>query len=102
MIISARVLIAVAACAAVLSSKPVLAQSEADRTIEQYSCKDVMREGAGGREVAIAFLHGYLLGKSGASKFNVATLEKQTDSFIEYCLDNPAAKAEAAMVQSKK
>jgi hypothetical protein len=61
-----------------------------------------MREGAGSREIAIAFLHGYLLGKSGTSKFNLAALEKQTDAFIEYCLDHPAEKAEAAMVQAKK
>ena len=78
------------------------AQPGADRAIEQYSCKDVMREGAGSREVAIAFLHGYFLGKSGTSKFNLADLEKQTDVFIEFCLDHPAEKAEAAMAQSKK
>ena len=34
--------------------------------------------------------------------FNLADLEKQTDTFIEFCLDHPAEKAEAAMAQSKK
>lgn len=100
MAISIRVLIVAVAFAAAASPNLAFAQSDADRTIEQYSCKDVMRDN--GREVAIAFLHGYLLGKSGASKFNLVALEKQTDAFIEYCLDHPADKAEAAMMQSKK
>ena len=102
MTVSTRVLIAAVAFAAAASTNPAFAQSEADRTIEQYSCKDVMRDGAGGRDVAIAFLHGYLLGKSGTSKFNLVVLEKQTDAFIEYCLDHPADKAEAVMMQSRK
>ena len=38
----------------------------------------------------------------GSSKFNLAALEKQTDAFVEYCLDHPAEKAEAAMMQTKK
>lgn len=97
-----RILIATAAIAAASAATTAFAQTDADRMIEQYSCKDVMREGAGSREIAIAFLHGYLLGKSGTSKFNLAALEKQTDAFIEYCLDHPAEKAEAAMVQAKK
>jgi hypothetical protein len=42
------------------------AQSQPERTIEQFSCKDLMRDGGPNREVAIAFLHGYFLGKSGA------------------------------------
>ena len=69
------------------------AQDSKDRTIEQYTCKDVMRESGPNRDVAIAFLHGYLLGKSGSSKFNVDTLRQQSDAFIERCLDNPGEKA---------
>ena len=78
------------------------AESQPDRTIEQFKCKDVMREPDQNREVAIAFLHGYLLGKSGDSKFNVETLEKQTDAFIDECLDNPQARAEEVMLKLKK
>jgi hypothetical protein len=98
---SLRTLIASAAIVTVTANF-AFAQAGADRAIEQYSCKDIMRDGGGSRDVAIAFLHGYLLGKSGTSKFNLATLEKQTDTFIEYCLDHPAEKAEAAMAQAKK
>ena len=72
------------------------------RRAEQYQCKDVMREPDQNRAVAIAFLHGYLLGKSNDSKFNVEALEKQTDSFIEQCLDNPQANAEGVMLKIKK
>ena len=73
-----------------------------DRTVEQYSCKDVMRESGPNRDVAIAFLHGFLLGKSGASKFNVDDLHKQSDQFIEACLEKPSDKAIDVMSTAKK
>jgi HdeA/HdeB family len=72
---------------------PTLAQDTKDRTVEQYTCKDVMRESGANRDVVIAFLHGFLLGKSGSSKFNVDVLRKQSDDFIERCLENPGEKA---------
>lgn len=77
------------------------AQDAADRTIEQYACKDILRESGSSREVAVAFLHGFLLGKSGNTKFNIGTLAKQTDEFIERCLDNPAEKAVDVMTKVK-
>jgi hypothetical protein len=80
----------------------VMAQTVTDRTVELFTCKDVMREPNASREVAIAFLHGYLLGKSGGSKFNVEVLEKQTNAFIEECLDNPQGKAADVMAKLKK
>jgi len=80
---------------------PVRAQDSKDRTVEQYTCKDVMRESGSNRDVVIAFLHGYLLGKSGSSKFNLDVLRKQSDDFIERCLDNPAEKAVEAAAKVK-
>ncbi len=76
------------------------AQDTKDRTIEQYACKDVMRESVD-RDVAIAFLHGFMLGKSGSTKFNVDVLKKQSDDFIERCLANPDEKAVDAMSKIK-
>jgi hypothetical protein len=78
------------------------AQPHADRTIEQYNCKDVMRDSGSNRDVAIAFLHGYLLGKSGSSGFNLDVLARQTDDFIERCLSNPEEKAADAMMMVKR
>jgi len=83
-------------------SSPVWSQEKGgNRTIEQYSCKEIMRESGSNREVAIAFLHGFLLGKSGASTFNLETLAKQTDAFLDRCLENPNEKAVDAMVKVK-
>lgn len=78
------------------------AQDSADRTIGQYTCKDVMRERGANRDVAIAFVHGYLLGKSNGTKFNIDTLQKQTDAFIDHCLDNPKDNAMETMINVKK
>lgn len=90
-------------CAALVAGPSVAAAEDtAKRTVEQYTCKDVTRESGTGRDAAIAFLHGYLLGKSGSSEFSIETLTKQTDAFIDKCLDNPTAKAEDIMVEIKK
>src|SRR5262249_19754025 len=93
----------IGAMAAALPALPIPAQAQAqaqtpaqdqgERTIEQFACKDVMRDSGPNRDVAIAFLHGYLLGKSGSSKFNVDKLRAQSDAFIERCLENPGEKA---------
>jgi hypothetical protein len=96
---------ALLACAALMSG-PASAQDKkpdtGDRSVEQYACKDVMRESGGNRDVAIAFLHGFMLGKSGGSAFNVETLRKQTDAFIERCLDNPGLRAADVMGEIRK
>jgi hypothetical protein len=80
---------------------PATTQTAPDRAVELFTCKDVMREPNTSREVAIAFLHGYLLGKSGGSKFNVEILERQTNAFIEKCLDNPQDKAVDVLAKLK-
>ena len=95
------ILAALVAFAAAFATGPVSAQVQGERSIEQYSCKDVMRDSGSGREVAIAFLHGFLLGKSGSSKFDVEVLLKQTDAFIDRCLSNPDEKASDAMLKVK-
>ena len=95
--ISTAIIILTAAFAA----GPVSAQDAGDRSTDQYTCKDIMRENASNRDVAIAFVHGLFLGKSGNSKFNLNVLAKQTDAFIERCLDNPNEKAMDAMAKVK-
>ena len=91
-------------CAAILTlsiSARLSAQDANGRAVDQYTCKDVMREHGGNRDVTVAFLHGYLLGKSGRSTFNLDELHKQTSAFIERCLDNPAERAVDAMAKIK-
>lgn len=96
-IVIATVVIVVGA----LGANWVTAQAANTRTIDQYTCKDVMREHGDNRDVTIAFLHGFLLGKSGSGTFDLDAMHKQTSDFIEYCLDNPAAKAVDAMSKIK-
>src|SRR6185436_5267871 len=80
---------------------PAAAQDAKDRSVEQYLCKDIVRESGVDRDVAIAFLHGFLLGKSGSSKFNLDVLHKQSNDLIERCLDNVAERAVDAMSKVK-
>jgi hypothetical protein len=78
------------------------AQDNLNRTVDQYKCRDVMREAGSNRDIAIAFLHGYLLGKSGGQGFNLDALHKQTEAFVEHCLSNPDGKAVDSMTAVKK
>jgi len=83
------------------ASTNAFAQDKGERSVDQYTCKDVMRESGPSRDVAIAFIHAYLLGRANATSFNVDALHKQTDAFINRCLDNPNEKALDAMMKVK-
>jgi HdeA/HdeB family protein len=98
---SCKLVMSAAAVLAGLSLCPGSAQETKSRAIEQYTCKEVMREKGADRDVAIAFLHGFLLGKSGSSSIYLDILHKQTNDFIERCLDNPGEKALDAMNKVK-
>jgi hypothetical protein len=85
----------------IMMSQAIFAADDRARIIEQFVCKDVVRDGGADRDVAIAFLQGFLLGKSGSSKFDVQVLQKESHAFIERCLDNPSERAIDAMVKVK-
>lgn len=86
---------------AVMSTTTTAAETN-DKDLNDYSCKDVMRFSGEHREVAIALLHGYFLGKQGKTAFNTDTLSGRTDKFIDYCLDNPTVKALDSMARVLK
>jgi HdeA/HdeB family protein len=98
---AAKILVGLVIVFGALDMASVLAQDVNGRTIEQYACKDILRESGSNRDVAIAFLHGFLLGKSGNTKFNLETMTKQTDAFLDRCLENPHDKAIDAMMKVK-
>jgi len=80
----------------------VAAQDRGERSLDQYRCRDLLRETGAARDVAVAFVHGYVLGKAAAAKFNIEALQKQTDAFIERCLDNPQENALGTMLKVKE
>jgi hypothetical protein len=69
-------------------------------SIVGYSCREILREAGAERDIAVAFLHGYILGKAGATQLDIDGLRKQTKIFIERCLDNPQASALDSMLKS--
>jgi hypothetical protein len=72
------------------------------KDISSYSCKDVMRMSGTDRELVLAVLHAFILGKKGTTKFDVPKLTNATDEFIEFCLDNPNDNALAVMEKLTK
>ena len=61
--------------------------------ISSFLCKDILRVAGDERDIAVAFMHGYLLGTSGKQTFNRSTLSAATDGFIEACLNDVDAVA---------
>ena len=70
--------------------------------IDKYLCKDIMRVSGQERELALALLHGYRLGKKNTTQFDSEALARATDDFVEYCLDHPAEKAMGAFEKFTK
>ena len=76
--------------------------AEGDKNVGNFVCKDIMRASGENRDAAIAFLHGYLLGRSGSQTGNSEKLATATDRFIEHCLDHPKEKAIDALARFAK
>ena len=69
------------------------AKSDQADDLDRYLCKDVMRMSGDDRVIATSVLHGYTLGRKGATKYVPAELGRITDTFLEHCLNNPNDKA---------
>ena len=83
-------LVAMAFALGTAVTAPAVAQDDevAARDIHDITCRDVIRLSGDDRDIAIAFLHGYILGDGESTEFVVPELYMATDLFIEYCLDN--------------
>lgn len=83
-------------CSPVSGMSALAAEEEArDAPVDlnAFLCKDVMRMTGEDRSIAIAVLHGYVLGKKGATTYVPNALGGVTDQFLDYCLDHPSEKA---------
>ena len=72
------------------------------RDLKGNQCKDVMILSGEDREIAIAFAHGYMLGKKNTTRYVPEELGEATDKFMDYCLDNPKDNALAAFEKFTK
>jgi hypothetical protein len=63
------------------------------RDLKDFQCRDVMILSGEDREIAIAFAHGYMLGKKNTTRYVPEVLAVATDNFMDYCLDHPADNA---------
>ena len=77
-----------------LGSFSALAANSSDmQDFSAKKCKDVMRMSGRDRDIALAFVHGYRLGKMDKTQYNVDALAQITDKFTEHCLDHPGDNA---------
>lgn len=61
--------------------------------MNSFLCKDIMRMSGDDRMIALSLLHGYYLGKKGATEYQPAKLSQMSDDFVEYCLEHPGDQA---------
>ena len=66
------------------------------KDLKGFTCKDIMRLSGSERENALAFVHGYRLGKMNTTQYEIEALAAITDQYIDHCLDNPNDNALAA------
>jgi hypothetical protein len=97
-----RSLIPFAFVAFAILQGPAVAAEDDVIHINDYLCKDIMRMSDEDRAVSLAVLHGYRLGKKGATSFVSGELSKVSDEFVEYCLDNPQEQALASFEKLAK
>ncbi|AWI79151.1 hypothetical protein CEW87_07100 [Parazoarcus communis] len=89
----ALVVFAVAASALTFGTTAFSMEESTTTDLNAILCKDLMRLSGEDRAIAIAVLHGYVLGKKGATTYVSEKLGKVSDDFTDYCLDNPTSKA---------
>ena len=84
---------AVLAALSLAGTGALAAETKGTKDLRSYVCTDVMRMSGEDRQIALAIVHGYALGKKGTTRFDVDALAQITDKFVEYCLDHPAENA---------
>ena len=57
------------------------------RDMNHYSCRDILLASGEERDLAVMFLQGYFVGKSGQSTFDRDKLARATDKMLDLCLD---------------
>lgn len=97
-----RSLIPLAFIAVPMLHGPAGAAEDGVVEMTHYLCKDIMRMSDHERAVSMGVLHGYRLGKMGATSFVSDDLSKMSTEFVEYCLDNPHEKALASFEKLAK
>ena len=89
-----RIIFSIVAVALIMGSTCVVfADTDVSKDLTSSACKDLMRYSGEDRVIALAFAHGYWLGKKGTTIYNPTKLGEASDELIETCLDNPNAKA---------
>ena len=79
--------------ALLISGSSAVAGESRTEDLSNYLCKDVMRLSGEDRDIALAFVHGYRLGKKDTTQFVTQELSEITDKFFDYCLDHPSEPA---------
>ena len=70
--------------------------------VSNYQCREFLLASGDERDLAIMFLQGYFVGKSGKTTYDRDHLARATDRFLEMCLDTPDEKVIVVMEKALK
>jgi len=70
--------------------------------INDYDCRDILLANGAERDLAIMFVQGFYVGKSGKTTYDRNKLAGATDKFLDLCIDKPDAKVLATMDKALK
>ncbi len=77
---------------------PFAAQAQQDeRDLDNIECREIMILSGLDRDTAIAFMHGYLVGQSDETTFQLSRLTEATEIFLNDCLEKPDNNAVSVM-----
>ena len=81
----------------------VMAQSDnvaSNPDLATVPCREVMIQSGSSRDITVAFLHGFILGKSGNTVIQSELLTNSTETFYQACLSQPDANAITVLEES--
>jgi hypothetical protein len=70
--------------------------------VNDYTCRDILLANGDERDLAIMFIQGFYVGKSGKTSFDRNKLAEATDTFLDLCIDKPDGKVMATMEKALK
>ena len=88
--------------AVALTFAATAAANDSMRDIGDYTCRDILVASGAERDLAIMFLQGYFVGKSGKTTFDRDALADATDRTIDMCLEATDEKAVTVMARALK
>ncbi len=87
---------------AVVAAEKEAADTGVTYTIDEVTCRQLLRMSGDSRDFTVVFLHGFVSGKKSELVFDAVPLTEATDKAIDICIDNPDGKLLSAFEKARQ